>query len=100
MAAEVVYKAAAEAEIEIAFREYESQQNGLGVQFLDELRRVEGHLRLNPALYQRIDGDLRRAVLRRFPYGLFHVIDDGQVVVLACLHLHREPRSRASLASR
>lgn len=100
MVAEVVYKAAAEAEIEIAFREYESQQSGLGVQFLDELRRIEGHLRLNPALYQRIDGDLRRAVLRRFPYGLFHVVDDGQVTVLACLHLHRDPRLRASLASR
>ncbi|TAJ40880.1 MAG: type II toxin-antitoxin system RelE/ParE family toxin [Reyranella sp.] len=100
MAAEVIYKAAAEAEIEIAFREYESQQSGLGTQFLDELHRIEGHLRLNPALYQRIDGDLRRAVLRRFPYGLFYVIDDEQVSILACLHLRRDPRSRADLVSR
>lgn len=86
MAAEVLYKAAAEAEVEIVFREYEAQQNGLGTQFLDELSRIEGHL--------------RRAVLRRFPYGLFYVVDDEQVSILACLHLHREPRSRASLALR
>ena len=51
----------------------------LGVEFLDELVRIEGHLRANPALYQRVDGEVRRAVLRRFPYGLFYVVDDGQV---------------------
>ena len=100
MAVEVIYKAAAEAEIEIVFREYEAQQSGLGTRFLDELQRIEGHLRLNPALYQRIDGDLRRAVLRRFPFGLFYVVDDEQVNILACLHLHREPHSRAELVSR
>ena len=100
MAAEVIYKAAAEAEIEIVFREYESQRNGLGARFLDELHRIEGHLRLNPALYQRIDGDLRRAVRRQFPFGLFYVVDDGQVNIIACLHLHREPRSRTELAPR
>ena len=100
MAVEVVYKPAAEAEVEIVFREYETQRHGLGTEFLDELQRIEGHLRLNPALYQRIDGDLRRAVLRRFPFGLFYVVDEEQVSVIACLHLHREPRSRAELASR
>jgi len=100
MTTEVVYKAAAEAEIEVVFRGYESQRSGLGTRFLDELHRIEGHLRLNPALYQRIDGDLRRAVLRQFPFGLFYVVDDGQVSILACLHLHREPSSRVDLASR
>ena len=100
MAARVIYKAAAEAEIEEAFAEYETIRRGLGVEFLDELVRIEGHLQANPALYQRIDGDLRRAVLRRFPYGLFYVIDGEEVSVLGCLHLRREPRSHADLRSR
>ena len=82
------------------FREYETQRRGLGTEFLDELQRIDGHLRPSPALYQRIDGDLRRAVLRRFPFGLFYVVDEEQVSILACLHLHREPLSRAELASR
>jgi toxin ParE1/3/4 len=68
---EIVYTAAAEAEIGVVYREYEAARTGLGVEFLDELRRIESHLRLNPALYQRTDGEMRRAVLRRFPYGLF-----------------------------
>jgi hypothetical protein len=97
MAARVIYKAAAEAEIEEAYAEYDTIRQGLGSEFLDELARVEGHLRANPALYQRIDGDLRRAVLRRFPYGLFYVVDGDKVNVLGCLHLRRDPRSRAEL---
>ena len=87
MPASVIYKAAARAEIAEAFGNYESQRQGLGVEFLDEL-----------------GGDVRRAVLRRVPYGLFYVVDDGrvgtQVNVLACFHLHRDPRSRADLLAR
>ncbi len=100
MAARVVFKAAAEAEIEQAFATYEAERRGLGLEFLDELARIEGHLQANPALYQRVDGEMRRAVLRRFPYGLFYIVDDGQVNVVGCLHLHRDPRSIEGLQTR
>jgi toxin ParE1/3/4 len=100
MAVRIIYKAAAEAEIEEAYSEYEAIRRGLGVEFLDELVRIEGHLQANPALYQRIDGDMRRAVLRRFPYGLFYVVDGEQVNVLGCLDLRRDPRSHAELRTR
>jgi toxin ParE1/3/4 len=79
MAVRIIYKAAAEAEIEEAYIAYETIRRGLGVEFLDELRRVETHLHANPALYQRVEGDVRRAVLRRFPYGVFYVVDGEQV---------------------
>ena len=41
MAVRIIYKAAAEAEIEEAYIAYETIRQGLGVEFLDELRRVE-----------------------------------------------------------
>jgi toxin ParE1/3/4 len=100
MASQVIYKAAAEADVEEAYIAYEKVRQGLGGEFLDELARIEGHLQANPALYQQVDGDMRRAVLRRFPYGLFYVIDGGQVNVLGCLHLHRDPRVHAALRTR
>ena len=50
MAVRIIYKAAAEAEIEEAYIAYETIRRGLGVEFLDELRRVETHLHTNPAL--------------------------------------------------
>ena len=91
MAARVLFRAAAAREVELAFADYEETQEGLGFSFLDELGRIERHLVINPALYQRVVGDVRRAVLRRFPYGLFYVVDGDTVSILACLHLHRDP---------
>jgi hypothetical protein len=96
----VIYKRAADMEVAAAFHGYERERQGLGVDFLDELLRIEGHLSLNPALYQRVEGDVRRANLRRFPYGLFYVIDGRTVSILACLHLHRRPPSFAELLAR
>jgi len=29
--------------------------------------------------------------LERFPYQLVHIVDDGELIVLAVAHLHREP---------
>jgi plasmid stabilization system protein ParE len=98
--ARVIYKPAAEVEVAAIFRSYEEQREGLGVEFLDELLRVEHHLGFNPALYQRVDGDMRRALLRRFPYGLLYVIDGAEVTILSCFHLHRRPPRRAALLAR
>lgn len=98
--ARVLYKPIAEIEVAAAFHAYEQEREGLGAGFLDELHRIESHLSLNPALYQRVEGDVRRAVLRRFPYGLFYVVDGAQVSVLACWHLHRQPPSLAELLAR
>jgi toxin ParE1/3/4 len=98
--AQVTYTQAAEAEVGTIFRTYEDERDGLGIEFLDEILRVEQHLSYNPALYQRVDGSLRRAVLRRFPYGLLYVIDGAEVVILSCYHLHRRPPRRATLLAR
>jgi hypothetical protein len=96
----VIYKPAANLEVEAAFHEYERERLDLGIDFLDELLRIEGHLSLNPALYQRVEDEVRRAVLRRFPYGLFYIIDGPTVSVLACLDLRRRPPSFAQLLGR
>jgi plasmid stabilization system protein ParE len=48
-------------------------------------------------LYQRVEDEIRRAILRRFPYSLFYVIEQDQVIVLACMHQHRKPKTREEL---
>jgi hypothetical protein len=82
---------------EVAAAEISEAAHACGVEFLDELLRIEGHLRAHPTFYHRCEVDIRRAVLRRFPYGLFYVIDGDAVTVLACFHLHRHPQSRREL---
>lgn len=96
----VIYTRVATAEIDDIAQYLEGQRPGTGVQFFDELERINALLEQNPALYQAVEFDIRRAVVRGFPYGLFYFIDGLKVVVLACFHLQRAPRPYMDLLAR
>mgnify|MGYP001574658795 CR=1 FL=1 len=70
---------------------YEDQQSGLGSRFLDELELVFGRIVDNPRQFPLVDGDVHRALLRHFPYGVYFLAESEEIHVLAVLHLHREP---------
>lgn len=44
-------------------------------------------------LYQLVDPTMRRALLRRFPYGIFFEVGTTEIVVYAVFHGARDPRS-------
>ena len=52
--------------------------------------RISDQARQFPVLYL----DVRRALLRRFPFSVFFIIEGDRVVVLAVHHQHRDPASR------
>lgn len=91
MIARLAFKRLAEAEIAEAFAWYDQDDIGKGAAFLAELERVERFIRLNPQLYPKVEGDIHRANLRRFPYALFYVVDGDTISVLSCFHQHRDP---------
>jgi plasmid stabilization system protein ParE len=71
---------------------YESASRGLGDDFLDE---VEATIRSaadwpNAALL--VGGTMRRALVARFPYGVFYTVEGDDLVVLGCVHVRRHPR--------
>jgi hypothetical protein len=96
----VVYRLAASREVIEAARSYENLRPGLGMPFLEELARIERHLSSSPGLYQIVEGQIRRAVLRRFPFGLFYLEEADRIVVLACLDLRRDPQVLGDLVAR
>jgi plasmid stabilization system protein ParE len=82
-----------EAEVEIAEAAswYEARSPGRGLEFL---RAVEGSLEVvqrNPYEYQATYRDVRRAPVKRFPYGLMYVATEQEIVVVACIHGRRNP---------
>ena len=83
----------AEAEVEIfaAALRYEREKSGLGFRFEADLGRVFTRLAENPLQFPEIELEARRALLRRFPYGVFFTVAADVVTVLAVLHLHRQP---------
>jgi len=71
---------------------YGDQERGLGREFLRAFRAATGPLRRNPLLYQIVEGEARRVLLRRFPYGVIYEIHGSDVVILACMHFSRDPQ--------
>lgn len=39
----------------------------------------------------RVRSDVRRAVLQRFPYSIYFIVEDERIVVLAIFHARRAP---------
>lgn len=70
---------------------YESQDRGLGNAFLRAVDHALAQIARFPLAGSVIQGETRRTLLRKFPYALFHAVDGDAVVVLGCIHQHRDP---------
>lgn len=78
-------------ELTAAYDWYEAQSPGLGSEFLRVAEAAMATLRRSPELYPAVRPAVRRALLRRFPYGLFYASDDEEIIVLAVLHVRQSP---------
>lgn len=87
-----VVRPLAEADLEEAFAWYEGRSVGLGLDFLRAADACFEGIRAAPLGYPAIYRGARRALLRRFPYGVFYVTDGSQTEVLACVHTRQHPR--------
>ena len=70
---------------------YNERVAGLGDEFLETVQRAAQVIAENPETWPAVAGDVRRYVLRRFPYGLFYSIESDFVLILAVMHLRRRP---------
>jgi toxin ParE1/3/4 len=87
----VRFHPAAEAETIEAARYYEEQQSELGRRFLTSVQDAANRIAANPHRFPVVDRDVRRCLVRTFPFGvLFRSRPDG-IVIMAVMHLHRDP---------
>ena len=87
----LVIRPEARAEVADAAAWYEARVSGLGHDFLRSFRAATDRLRRDPLHFQVVFADVRRVLLRRFPYGVFYEIHGADVVVLGCMHSARDP---------
>jgi toxin ParE1/3/4 len=88
----LVVGAAAEADVLDAALWYEQRSPGLGTEFLAAVEGTLAEIAAMPERYPVVRGEARRALLRRFPYGVYFVVTPGLVSVIACMHARRDPR--------
>ncbi len=81
----------AEEELRLAAADYETRAAGLARSFIRELRAAFNRIERTPRLYACVDGDVRRALLHRFPFGVFYEEAEEVTRVLAVLDLRRQP---------
>jgi len=70
---------------------YEAQASGLGASFLEATELAVMDLATHPESWTVVRAPIRRRLIRRFPFGLLYRDDPEEIVVLAVMHLRRQP---------
>jgi toxin ParE1/3/4 len=87
----LVLRVRAEQDLADAAQWYEEQARGLGRELLEEAGTVFAQIAQFPESHPMRHRHFRRALLRRFPYGIFYAVEADEIVVLAVLHLALDP---------
>jgi len=75
---------------------YDAQRVGLGAEFLDELQLAVERIQTAPLEQGRLElylgeQDIRRCLLRRFPYLVIYRVASDELVIVAVAHARRRP---------
>jgi toxin ParE1/3/4 len=92
----VRFDPAAVAEARAARDWYNTASPGLGADFVSEMWRTIDQVRQWPALSSRLEvegvsDEVRRAPLRRFPFGVIYLVRADALWVVAVAHARRRP---------
>lgn len=81
----------AEKELNVAIDYYENIEPGLGYDFAIEVHSTITRSVDFPKAWAVLEGDVRRSLVRRFPYGILYSEEKGGIFIVAVMHLHRKP---------
>jgi plasmid stabilization system protein ParE len=81
----------AEREIIDAAHYYDLERDGLGESFLREVERALDHIEDFPDSAPILAGNVRKRLIRRFPYAILYSVYETELRVLAVMNLKRRP---------
>ena len=81
----------AELEFNEAIDYYEECQINLGLEFVDEVYKAIQRILIFPNAWEPLDGDNRRCLTNRFPFGVIYYQREQEIVILAVMQLNRKP---------
>jgi len=87
----LILRREAEQDIKEAYEWYENQRLNLGRAFVAEVETKLEIIENNPDLYAKVYKNVRRALCKRFPYSVYFVKAEKDVVILGALHQRRNP---------
>jgi toxin ParE1/3/4 len=82
----------ADAELAEARVWYRSQREGLDVELMLRIDEALERIIENPNAFPVVHRQLRRAIVRQFPFAIFYESDENEIVVFAVFHARRNPK--------
>ena len=82
----------AELDLKASVEFFEFQKPGLENEFIKEVDDVIKRIELNPKMFPKIRKVARRALLTRFPFGIYYVVKDDLINIFAVFHFSRDPK--------
>lgn len=81
----------ADAELAEARQWYAHQREDLDLEFMDSVDEALTRVVRNPHSYPIVYRNLRRAVVRRFPFAILYDVTDDEIQTLPVFHSRRDP---------
>ena len=81
----------AEVELNQAVDYYQAIESGLGREFTLEVLAAIRRAVVFPKAWSLMEGDVRRSLVRRFPFGVLYAEESDGILIVAVMNLHREP---------
>jgi plasmid stabilization system protein ParE len=92
MSLPIIFRPEARAEFDESYDWYEDKRPGLGEAFAEQVQRVLDRIAAMPRIHGVVFGDVRKAVVVRFPYCVYYREEPSCVRVLAVFHTSRNPK--------
>ena len=90
---EIAFLPPAKQELTEAIAYYNSQSEGLGYEFAAEIKRTLERIALYPDAWVKLSNNTHRCRTNRFPYGIIYQVRKEIILIVAVMHLNREPES-------
>ena len=90
---EIDFLPPAKSELTEAISYYNAQSEGLGYEFAAEMKRTLERILQYPDAWSKISNRTRRCRTNRFPYGVIYQVRKDTLLIVAVMHLSREPET-------
>lgn len=87
----VIFLEEAEQEFLEAALYYENQAKGLGEKLMADVYQAIESIVYFPQNAQKLTVDVRRKLLKRYPFGILYRIDNTEIVIIAVMNLKHKP---------
>ena len=91
MVKKVEYHPDAVIELRNAIIWYDDQADGLGLEFLLDVKSAESRICQNPTTWPSYEADTRHYLMQRFPYWIIYLVLFDKIQIVSVAHCKRKP---------